>query len=213
MYSVPTMITLSATKRTNEKPEALRAEEKIPAVFYGAGSAATPIVVSFKEFTKVFREAGETTPIVLDVDGTKVNVLVHDIQLDPRAHTPSHVDFLIIDMKKETEVAVPLVFTGVEDAEKNAAGTLVKVLHEVEVKALPADLPHEITVDVSGIMTQEDKVLAGDLKLPKGVSLVTDTEEVVALVAPFAEETEAPVMDLSSIEVEKKGKKEEEDAL
>lgn len=207
------MITLSATKRTNEKPEALRAEEKIPAVFYGAGKDAQAIAVSLKDFTKVFREAGETTPIVLDVEGTKVNVLVHDTQSDPRLSIVSHVDFLVIDMKKEAEVAVPLVFTGVEDAEKNAGGTLVKVLHEVEVRALPADLPHEITVDVSGLATQEDKITAGDLKLPKGVSLVTDAEEVVALVAPFAEEKEesAP-MDLSSIEVEKKGKKEEESA-
>jgi large subunit ribosomal protein L25 len=205
------MITLSATKRTNEKPETLRMEEKIPAVFYGAGKDASPITISFKEFTKVFKEAGETTPIVLDVEGTKVNVLVHDTQSDPRLSIVSHVDFLVIDMKKEAEVAVPLVFTGVEEAEKAAGGTLVKVLHEVEVRALPADLPHEISVDVSGLATQEDKIHAADLKLPKGVTLVTEAEEVVALVAAFAEEKEeAASMDLSSIEVEKKGKKEEE---
>ena len=207
------MITLSATKRTNEKVDAIRAAENIPAVFYGSGKDAQAITISLKEFTKVFREAGETTPIVLDVEGTKVNVLVHDTQSDPRLSIVSHVDFLVIDMKKEAEVAVPLVFTGVEDAEKAAGGTLVKVLHEVEVRALPADLPHEITVDVSGLATQDDKITAGDLKLPKGVSLVTEAEEVVALVAAFAEEKEevAP-MDLSSIEVEKKGKKEEESA-
>ncbi len=207
------MITLSATKRTNEKVEAIRAMENIPAVFYGAGKESQAITISLKEFTKVFREAGETTPIVLDVEGTKVNVLVHDMQSDPRLSIVSHVDFLVIDMKKESEVAVPLVFTGVEEAEKAAGGTLVKVLHEVEVRALPADLPHEIYVDVSGLATQDDKITAGDLKLPKGVTLVTDAEEVVALVAAFAEEKEesAP-MDLSAIEVEKKGKKEEDEA-
>lgn len=207
------MITLSATKRTNEKVDAIRTAENIPAVFYGSGKDAEAITISLKEFTKVFRVAGETTPIVLDVEGTKVNVLVHDKQIDPRLSIVSHVDFLVIDMKKEAEVAIPLVFVGVEEAEKAAGGTLVKVLHEVEVRALPADFPHEITVDVSGLATQDDKITAGDLKLPKGVSLVTEAEEVVALVAAFAEEKEevAP-MDLSSIEVEKKGKKEEDEA-
>ena len=213
MYSVPTMITLSAEKRTNEKPEALRAMEKIPAVFYGAGTIATSIIVSTKEFTKIWKEAGETTAITLAVGDTKVNVLIHDVQKDPRLDAVTHVDFLVIDMKKEVEVAVPLVFTGVAEAEKAAGGTFVTVLHDLEVRALPADLPHEITVDVTALQTLEDKIIASDVKLPKGVSLVTEGEEVVALVAPFAEEKEevAP-MDLSAIEVEKKGKKEDEAA-
>lgn len=213
MYSVPTMITLSAEKRTNEKPEALRAMEKIPAVFYGAGTIATSIIVSTKEFTKIWKEAGETTAITLAVGDTKVNVLIHDVQKDPRLDAVTHVDFLVIDMKKEVEVAVPLVFTGVAEAEKAAGGTFVTVLHDLEVRALPADLPHEITVDVTVLQTLEDKILASNVKLPKGVSLVTEGEEVVALVAPFAEEKEesAP-MDLSAIEVEKKGKKEDEAA-
>ncbi|MEI6022615.1 MAG: 50S ribosomal protein L25 [bacterium] len=207
------MITLSAEKRTNEKPEALRAMEKIPAVFYGAGTIATSIIVSTKEFTKIWKEAGETTAITLAVGDTKVNVLIHDVQKDPRLDAVTHVDFLVIDMKKEVEVAVPLVFTGVAEAEKAAGGTFVTVLHDLEVRALPADLPHEITVDVTVLQTLEDKILASNVKLPKGVSLVTEGEEVVALVAPFAEEKEesAP-MDLSAIEVEKKGKKEDEAA-
>jgi large subunit ribosomal protein L25 len=87
----------------------------------------------------------------------------------------------------------------------------VKVLHEVEVRALPADLPHGFEVDVTSLATIDAQIHVKDIKLPKGVTMVTDGEEVVALIAAFKEETEeAPVLDLDSIEVEQKGKKEEE---
>jgi large subunit ribosomal protein L25 len=85
------------------------------------------------------------------------------------------------------------------------------VLHEVEIKALPNDLPHGIEVDISVLENADSQIHASDLKLPKGVTLVTEAEEVVASISVAQEETEeaAPV-DLASIEVEKKGKKEEE---
>jgi len=92
-------------------------------------------------------------------------------------------------------------------------GSLVKVLHEIDIEALPKDLPHNIEVDVSGITTLEDLIHVKDIKLPKGVTLVTDGEDVVALVAAAKEEVEEVVVDLSAIEVEKKGKKEDEEEV
>ncbi len=80
-------------------------------------------------------------------------------------------------MKKEIEVAVPLEFTGVAEAEKNGLGTLVKVVHEVHVSALPADLPHNIEIDVTGLATLEDQIHVKDIKLPKGVTMISDGEE------------------------------------
>lgn len=212
MYSTATMITLAATKRGAETPKDLRATDKIPAVYYGMGSDAVSIAVPMREFMKVYKEAGETTTVTLDVEGQKVTTLIHDMQLDPIMNVPTHVDFLIIDMKKEIEVAVPLEFTGTAEAEKGGLGTLVKVLHEVEVRALPANLPHNLTVDVSGLASLDMQIHAKDIALPTGVTLVTDGEEVVALVAAFQEEKESAPMDLSSIEVVEKGKKEEEEA-
>lgn len=204
------MITLEATQRKGS-PEAVRAQEMIPAVYYGAGKDAVSIAVPVKEFTKVFKEAGENTAVTLTIGSEKISTLIHDLQRDPVTGAFVHVDFLIIDMKKEIEVAIPLEFTGVAEAEKNGLGTLVKVLHEVHVSALPADLPHKFEVDVTPLATLEDQVHVKDIALPKGVTMVTDGEEVVALVAAFVEEKEeeaAPV-DLSAIEVEKKGKQEE----
>jgi large subunit ribosomal protein L25 len=116
-------------------------------------------------------------------------------------------------MKKEIEVAVPIEFSGLAEAEKNGLGTVVKVMHEVEVKALPNDLPHTLEIDISGLATLEDQIHVKDIALPKGVTMITEGEEVVALIAAFVEEKEeeaAPV-DLSAIEVEKKGKQEDEE--
>ena len=214
VYSTVTMITLQAEIRTNEKTKALRAADKIPAVYYSAGKESVKISVSLRDFVKVFKEAGETTAVTLTVDGKKVPTLIHDVQHNPVNGTFEHVDFLVIDMKKEIEVPVPIEFEGLAPAEKNGLGTVVKSLHEVEVRALPDAMPHAIIVSLDSLATLEDQIRVSDLVLPAGVTVITDGEEIVASVAAFVEETEeAAPIDLSAIEVAKKGKKEsEEDA-
>lgn len=204
------MITLSAQSREGKTPDSLRASELIPAVYYSKGKDAVSIAVPAREFVKVFAEAGETTAVTLQLGGEKITTLIHDIQRDPITGAATHVDFLVIDMNKEIEVAVPIEFTGLAEAEKAGLGTIVKVLHEVHVKALPAKLPHSLEVDITSLATLEDQIHAKDIKLPSGVELVTSPEEVVALVAAFKEEKEEAPVDLSAIEVEQKGKKEEE---
>lgn len=190
--------------------EAARAAEQVPAVYYGAGKESTSISVPLRDFTKIFKEAGETTAIELAVEGEVVNALIHDIQRDPLSGLPIHIDFLAIDMNKEIEVPVPIEFTGLAEAEKNGLGTLVKVLHEVQVRALPAHMPHSFTVDVTPLATLESQIHVRDIALPNNVTLVTSPDEVVALITAFIEEKEeAAPIDLESIEVEQKGKKEE----
>ncbi len=207
------MLILQATNRTNEKPADIRASGRIPAVFYGFGKESTPVSIPAIEFTKLFKEAGETTAITLDLGGQKVPTLIHDMQRDPVTGEVTHVDFLVVDMNKEAEVAVPIEFTGLADAEKSGVGVVMKVMYEIEVRALPADLPHSVTVDLTPLATLSDVIHAKEITLPKGVVLVGNEEDVVASVAAFVEEKEeAPVLDVSTIEVEKKGKKEEEGA-
>lgn len=204
------MQTLTATKRSKtEKLATIRTNGMVPAVVYGVRVENTMISVPSVAFEKVLKVAGETSTIVLDLAGQKVDVLIHDIQFHPVKGFPIHVDFLAIDMNKPVEVSVPLEFTGVAPAEKAGLGTLTKTLHEVSIEALPKDLPHSITVDVSTLATLEDQIHVKDIKLPKGVSMVTDADEVVALVTVAKEEVESGPVDLSAIEVEKKGKKEE----
>ena len=216
---VTPMNTLTAIKRSKaDKLTTIRNNGMVPAVVYGARVENTLISVPSILFTKILKVAGESSTIVLEIAGekesdktTKVDVLIHDLQVDPIKGFPVHIDFLAIDMNKPIEVSIPLEFVGLAKAEKDGLGTLVKALHEIEIEALPKDLPHSVQVDVTSLATLEDQIHAKDIVLPKGVTLITDGEEVVALVSEAKEEVEesAPV-DLSAIEVEKKGKKEEE---
>jgi len=210
------MNTLTAIKRSKaDKLALIRSNGMVPAVVYGARVENTLISVPSVDFDKILKVAGESSTIVLEITGedkkaTKVDVLIHDMQVDPIRGFPIHIDFLAVDMNKEVEVTVPIEFIGISGAEKGSLGVLVKTLHEVEVEALPKDLPHNISVDLSVLIALDDQIHVKDLVLPKGVKMITDGNEVVALITSIKEEVEStgPV-DLSSIEVEKKGKKEE----
>lgn len=206
------MTTLQAQfRKTSENLDVIRKEGNIPAVFYGAGKETTPISVSMIAFDKAFKEAGESSTIRLVVDGKELDALIHDVQLDPVKHTPIHADFLVVDMNKPIEVAVPLEFVGVSQAVKSNLGALTKVMHELEVKGLPKNIPHQIEVDISSLATLEDQIHVKDIKLPNGVETHADPEEVVALVSAAKEEVETAPIDLSAIEsVDQKGKKDEE---
>ena len=211
---------LTATKRSKtDKLASIRSNGMIPAVVYGVRVENTMISVPSVDFQKILKIAGESSTIVLELTGDKtlketskkIDVLIHDIQVDPIKGFPIHIDFLAIDMNKPVEVTIPIEFTGIAPAEKDGLGVLVKTLHEVEVEALPKDLPHNVVVDLSVLALLDDQIHVESITLPKEVKMITDAKEVVALIAPIKEEVveEAPV-DLSAIEVEKKGKKEEE---
>lgn len=209
------MNTLTAIKRSKtDKLAHIRSNGMVPAVVYGARVENTMISVPSVDFQKILKVAGESSTIVLEIKGEKtsekVDVLIHDMQQDPVKGFPIHVDFLAIDMNKPIEVSIPLEFIGVAPAEKNGLGVLVKAIFEVEVEALPKDLPHNLEVDLSTLIDLESQIHVSDITLPKNVKMITGGDEVVALITTVKEEVveEAPV-DLSAIEVEKKGKKEE----
>ncbi len=210
------MFSIKAKKRdVGADSTELRKKGEIPAVFYGAKNPSTSITISNIEFKKIWLKAGESSTVAIAMeDGKNVDVLIHDVQVDPVTDEPTHVDFLVIDMNKKIKVHVELAYEGVSEAVKSGLGTLVKVLHEVEIEALPKDLPHTLTVDISKLVTVQDQVFISDIKLPQGVEIVTKSHNVVCSIALQVEEKEevtTPV-DLSAIEVEKKGKKEEEGA-
>lgn len=205
------MNTLKADKRENTKKANMELRDKgfIPAVFYGSGNESTAISVERNVFEKLLKEAGETTTINLKTEDGEYPVLIHDVQNNPVTGEPIHIDFMVVDLKKEVEVAVPLEFIGESPAEK-LGGTVVKVMHEVEVKCLPNAIPHEIQVDLSTLKELHDIITLGDIKLPEGVTFTEDLESTVASIAEQKEESEEQgEVDLSSIEVEKKGKQEE----
>ncbi|MBI2507260.1 MAG: 50S ribosomal protein L25, partial [Candidatus Niyogibacteria bacterium] len=184
----------------------------IPAVVYGGTEKPQPLEIDLKDFQKTWEEAGESSLIELDFDGQKKNVLIKAVQKNPLDDTPVHVDFYAVRMDKPIQAAVSIEFAGESPAVKNLGASLVKVMHEIEIEALPKDLPHELVVDISGLRAFNDRFLVKDLKLPSGVKVLAVPEDIVALVEePKAEEVPAEAPALEEIEVVgKKGKKEEE---
>lgn len=206
------MTKLQAVKREGKRDAAgLRADGLVPAIVYGPKQEPISVSVKYNDIEKTFKEAGESTIVELN-DGTEDHdVLIHEVQFDPVTDNIIHVDFYAVEKGKKVEVHVPLHFEGISPAEKNLGGILVKVMHEIEIEAMPKDLPHDITIDVSSLDTLESKILAGDIKLPSGVTLVTDPEEVVAAISEAKEEEEeSEAFNPDSVEVEDKGKKDEE---
>lgn len=210
------MTTLNVNiKDKNNKSEnkKLRQEGKIPAVLYGAKENSMSVFMDGAEFSRVFKEAGETSAIKIKTPEKEIDAMIHDVQYDPVKGDVSHVDFLAIDLNKPIEVSVPLEFVGSSEAVRGG-GVLVKVMHEIEVLSLPKSIPQHIDVDISKLATIEDVIILKDINLPDGVSLVdADLEKVVASIASQQEEIESSTeINLDSIQVEKKGKKEEESA-
>lgn len=208
------MITLNATKReeTGKAARALRTDGKLPAVVYGPDHAAEPITLSLADFTKILRDEGESTVVELAGLGKNFQVLIKDIDHDPVSNEPRHADLYAIKKGAKVTVAVPLEFVGESAAEKGGA-SIVKVMHELEIEADPANLPHEIEVDISALANVGDQIHVKDVKLPHGVITTEEGEEVVALAQEVEQEPEEPVAapDMASIEVEQKGKADEDE--
>jgi large subunit ribosomal protein L25 len=203
-------------KELGKKVKSLRKEGFLPAVLYGHKIKNLNLEVDLKEFEKIYSKAGESSLISLNVEGKKQKflVLIHDIQFDSLTDKPIHVDFYQPELKEEVEVTVSLIFEGVPPAVKDLGGTLIKDISEVEVKAKPQNLPHEIKVDISSLKTFEDNIKISDLKISPGVKILKEPEEIVASVSPpekVEEELEKPVEEkVEEVEkVEKKPKEEE----
>jgi len=207
------MLTLKAEIRDKtDKLDRIRKAGRVPAVFYGKKEASTAISIPQIDFLKVWKAAGESSIITLETPKGVKESLIQDVDLDPITGIPRHADFYVFEKGHKVEVELSLEFTGISPAVKDLGGMFVKVLYKLKVEAMPKDLPHGINVDISSLVNFGDQILAQDIVLPTGVKLRENPEEVVALVSAPREEKEeeaAEPVDLSEIEVEKKGKEEE----
>ncbi|MES2224352.1 MAG: 50S ribosomal protein L25 [Patescibacteria group bacterium] len=200
------------SRNGNENVAELRAKGFTPAVFYGAKETTTSITVSTKDLEKTWKAAGESSIITLKSESGDHDALIHAVDIDGVTGKIKHADFYVIEKGKKVTVHVPVEFEGTAPAVKDFGGVLVKILHELEIEAMPKDLPHNLIADISIITDFDVHLYANQIKLPPGVTLITHGEEAVAKVARPKEEKEedsAPI-DLSAIEVEKKGKEAKE---
>lgn len=168
--------TLKGKKRDilGRKVKQLRKAGEVPATVYGKKISSNSVTVAAIDFKKVYKEAGETGLIELVVDSSIHPVLIHNVQQDPVDGTLLHVEFYQVDLKEKVKTKVPLVIIGDSPAVAERKGVVLSLLSEIEVEALPTDLPEKIEVDISILTDVDQEVKVSDLRVISGVTILTD---------------------------------------
>ena len=196
-------------KILGRKVKKLRREGILPANLFGKEIKSQALQVSQKELLEVFEKMGETGLIDLAVDKQKARpVLISSLQVDPVTGSSLHVDFHQVDLEEKTVVAVPIELIGTSPVIEKDEGVLVQPLLEVEVEALPQQLPDHLEADVSVLTKLNDAVRVSDLKVGKEVEIKAEKNEIVVKVGALREEEVAPVA-TEEAGVEEKGEGEE----
>jgi large subunit ribosomal protein L25 len=189
---VSTRPRLSADPRETlgKKVAQLRREGVLPAVVYGHGHDSEPIQIDAKGFAELRRHAGRNALVDLKVGGGQARpVLLHAVQEHPVTRRALHADFLIVRMTEEMTVDVPVAMIGESVAIEKMGGTLLHLRDTVQVRALPADLPSSLELDISSLSSFDATLHVSDLQVPEKVVILTDGGEPLARVqAPRVEE-------------------------
>lgn len=198
---------LKVEKRTvlGKKIKKLRREGILPANIYGKAMESLAVQLPYKEFEAVYKETGETGLVDVQVEGKTRPVLIHNVQIDRMTRLPLHADFFQVNLKEKVKTMVPLVITGEPKAVTENIGLLMQPISEVEVEALPADLPENIEVNVEALANIDEQIVVSDLKVPAAVTILTDAGQVVVKIAELvSKEAEAEAQaDAEAAEAEK----------
>jgi large subunit ribosomal protein L25 len=195
---------LQARELLRKKVGRLRRAGIIPVHLYGPGIEPRSLQCSAPTLIRVLAEAGASSPISVTIEGESGShtAFAREIQWDPRRDTVLHVDLMAADLSRPVTAQVPISLTGQAPGATRSGGSVTQQMFDVQVSALPMEMPAQIDLDLS-IMTDPNSVLrAGDIALPTGVTLLTDSEEMVAridvprgTVADEAEEAAAGAAD------------------
>jgi large subunit ribosomal protein L25 len=181
----------------------LHGQGKLAAVVYGHNTKPTPLVLERLEFQKVFLKSGRTHLVDLVVDGGRTEkVLVREIQTHPRRLGPIHVDFYQVNLEEKITVEVPVHLVGESAAVKRGDADVLQPIHAVRVECLPSDIPEAFEVDLTPLEEIESEFRISDLKVPKGVTVLVDSEELVVKIVHKREmkvEEEAPAVEAALV--------------
>lgn len=172
----------------------LRHHHLIPAVVYGKSIPSASLSLKSSDFASVYKQVGGSGLIEL-VDGlVKRPVLIHSVARHPVTGNIEHIEFHQVNLKEKVHANVPIVLVGESPATSEKVGIVLQLLNEVEVEALPADLPPQIEVSVTNLTQLNDQITVVDVVHPPSTTILTDPQIVVVrvgeLVAP--EKVEAP---------------------
>ncbi len=183
---------LNAESRTvlGKKVKKLRREGILPANVYGKGLESKSIQVKLSDFQKVYKEAGDTGLIDLTFDGKTKPVLVKSMHKNFDLDFPLHVDFYQVNLKVKVKAMIPVVVTGEAQAVTEKAGIMLQSTNEVEVEALPANLPENVEINVEELAAVGDQITVGDLKVSDDVTILTDPSQTVVKINELVIEEE-----------------------
>lgn len=208
---------LKAQKREvfGKKLKNMRRQGTIPGVIYGPKFDSLAIQFDLKEFDEVFKLAGETNILEIFLrEKESYSVLIKKVQLHPLSDLPLHVDFYKVDLGKKVTAKVPVEFIGESEAVKSGEGVLLELVHEIEVESLPTDIPSAFQVDISPLKSLDDMITITDLKIPLGVTVKLEPEELICKITELMKEEEIkPEVTPEEVEVikeKKEGETEEE---
>lgn len=176
---------LSVVKRTvfGKKVKKLRKEGILPGNVYGKELKSVAVQMPTKEFLATFEQAGHSGVVDLKLAEETIPTLIHEVTYDHIDRFPLHVDFYKVNLKEKVKTSVPVVLTGEPAAVTEKLGLLLQNLNEVEVEALPTDLPENVEVDVTHLAQVGDAVKVADMKVSAEVTILTDGEQEVARIA------------------------------
>lgn len=211
-------IKLEASRRNviGKKVKALRREGHLPAVIYGKHMDPLPILLDLRSTTKILREVSRATILTIDVEGEEFTTLVRERQRGILTGEYEHIDFLAISMTETVRTQVNVFVEGQSPAEEEFGAVVMTGADSIEVEALPGDLPESLTVDVSVLVNIGDTITVADLDLPKGVSVLSEPTEMLAVltvpVAEIMEEEEEEELELDEdMEPEVIGREDDEE--
>lgn len=184
-------------KLSGRKVKTLRAQGLVPGNVYGKGVKSVSVQVASKEFIALHKEVGETGLFDL-VIGTDVRpVLIHSLQVNPKTDELIHVDFLQVNLKVKVTAEVPVELIGESPAMKQGIGTVVQQINDIEVEALPGDLPEKFEVNIDKLTEVDQAIYVKDLKIDRTkVEIKTDADSIVVKIEPPQKEevVETPIV-------------------
>jgi len=175
-------IKLDLENRTlvGKKVNKLRRDGVLPATVYGKGVGPFTVQLSARGFNEVYRRAGKTALVDLTIPGQPVqSAFIHSLQRHPVSRAILHADFLVVDLKTEISVEVPIHLVGESELVERGDATLNQVLNTLTVRALPAELPSFIEVDISVLDSLDKSIHVRDIPALEHGALVADEDELV----------------------------------
>ena len=164
-----TQYSITAQKRDSKKgsAQAARRDNMVPGVVYGKHQTPVSIALPYSETLRLYRNAGTSHIVMLELEGKKLMTIIRDLQVHPITSKLFHIDFMVLSAKEEVDIEVPVEYIGESFAIKNLGGVLNIAVDTITVRCLPSDIPEAFSVDISALQEMNDVITLAHLVYDK----------------------------------------------